>query len=298
MNNYAYITLFSTNNYLYGLIGLMYSWKETNPKYPFYVVCTEQISDTNKEILKKIGYNIIEEKTWLPSNYFERIDMLRQKPEYWVGDNKLSLSENGWQHCWTKLLLFHYTQFDKLLFIDSDAWIWQNLDDLFDKPGFTSVAEIGSFYQHCLHFTSGFMVIEPNHDVANHLIEMANNSDIVNRRGVWCIRTEMDILNDYYSDWKYHPELHLPFATFLNWFVFDVTQHENIEYVVHNFKNIKAIHLIGPKPWLKGFVYANEIDPNKWGMYRELYLWYLRFLNVALTDMYNREIAQLPLVRE
>ena len=47
MNNNAYITLLSTNNYLYGCIGLMYSWKATNSKYPFYCVVTEDITKEN-----------------------------------------------------------------------------------------------------------------------------------------------------------------------------------------------------------------------------------------------------------
>ena len=73
MNNNAYITLLSTNNYLYACIGLMYSWKSTNSKYPFYCVVTDDISETNIKILEEIGYRIIRDKSYIPESYYKTL---------------------------------------------------------------------------------------------------------------------------------------------------------------------------------------------------------------------------------
>jgi hypothetical protein len=58
---------------------------------------------------------------------------------------------------------------------------------------------------------------------------------------------------------------------------------------------IKAVHLTGTKPWLAG---TKEVATytNEWGLWKELYLMYIKFLNKALEDIWARGIAVLPLV--
>ena len=73
MSNNAYITLMSTNNYIYGCIGLMYSWKNTNPKYPFYCVVTKDITKENIKILEAIGYKVIIDDLYIPKSYYETL---------------------------------------------------------------------------------------------------------------------------------------------------------------------------------------------------------------------------------
>jgi hypothetical protein len=63
MNNYAYISLLSSENYLKGILTLNYSLKLTNTKYPLVVLITENVAE-NKKILKifeqeQIAFKII-----------------------------------------------------------------------------------------------------------------------------------------------------------------------------------------------------------------------------------------------
>ena len=98
MSNNAYITLLSTNNYLYGCIGLMYSWKATNPKYPFYCIVTEDITEYNIQILEAIGYKIIREKRYIPNSYLEKLKKYEETGVYEtpIGESSTDLKKNGW----------------------------------------------------------------------------------------------------------------------------------------------------------------------------------------------------------
>jgi hypothetical protein len=100
MSNKAYITLMSTNNYLYGCIGLMYSWKNTNPKYPFYCVVTKEITQENIRILEAIGYKIIVDDLYVPESYLKTLKQCENKDENFndiaLGCSTSDFTKNGW----------------------------------------------------------------------------------------------------------------------------------------------------------------------------------------------------------
>ena len=62
----AYVSLLSSNNYIYAAIALMYSWKNTYSKYPFVLLVTKDISEANKNIARAIGYQVIEIDEFVP----------------------------------------------------------------------------------------------------------------------------------------------------------------------------------------------------------------------------------------
>ena len=62
MENYAYITFLSTDSYIYYVIGLAESLKNSKAKYPLYCACTANLSENTLKILKrcKIPYIIVD----------------------------------------------------------------------------------------------------------------------------------------------------------------------------------------------------------------------------------------------
>ena len=104
MNNYAYVSLIGTNNYIYPAICLMTSWKRTNPKYPFYIMVTKDITQDNRDILCALGYKIIDIDEYVPTNYQETLANSE------VDEKEGSLhgrtaQDNGWRHAYSKLIV-------------------------------------------------------------------------------------------------------------------------------------------------------------------------------------------------
>ena len=299
MSNNAYITLLGTDNYLYGCIGLMYSWKTTNSKYPFYCVVTENISQESIRILEAIGYNVIIDTAYVPQSYYNMLKEYEETGNYKtpVGNSTTDMSRNGWQHCWMKLQLFKYTQFDKLLYIDADTYVVQNLDDMFEKPAWTSICEYDATWTGNIRFHAGFLLIEPNETVYSDLLQLAEDNPLIQHplTHEFQLSNDYDLLNLYKSDWCEHPECIVPNYTFIDSFTIRTTDFF-LPYLLNNFTKIKIIHLSGSKPWLCGTQEVANYG-EEWGLWKELYLIYIKFLNKALEDIYYKGIANLVLVR-
>lgn len=297
--NNAYITLMSTNNYLYACIGLMYSWKNTNSKYPFYCLVTKDITKENIKILEGIGYKVIVDDLYIPQSYLNILKQYEETGVYEtpIGNSTADLTKNGWQYGWTKLRMFNYVQFDKLLFIDADSYVIQNMDDIFEYPGWSSCVEYDTQWTGLQRLMSSCFMIEPDTKVYEELLQLAEDNPLIIHplTQEYQLSNDYDLLNLYKSDWKDHPEYVWPNYTFVDSFTFR-TLDCFLPFMLNCFMKIKAVHLTGPKPWLEG---TQEVENycGEWGLWKELYLIYIRFLNKALEDMCQRGIASLQLVK-
>jgi lipopolysaccharide biosynthesis glycosyltransferase len=298
MEKNAYITLLSTNNYLYGCIGLMYSWKATNPKYPFYCVVTEDITQENIRILEAIGYKVIVDKRYIPASYLKILKEYEETGDYKtpIGNSTADLQKNGWQYGWTKLQIFKYTQFNKLLYVDADSYVVQNLDFMFDLPGWSSICEYDAPWTGQVRLHSAFFLIEPDKKVYTDLLQLAEDNPLIPHpvTGELQLSNDYDLLNLYKKDWCEHPECIVPNYTFLDSFTIR-TSDFFFPFLINSFTKVKAIHLTGEKPWLRG---TQEVANycGEWGLWKELYLIYIKFLNKALEDICHKGIASLPLI--
>ena len=299
MSNNAYITLLSTNNYLYGCIGLMYSWKATNSKYPFYCVVTEDITETNIKILEKIGYNIIRDKKYIPDSYLKLIKQYEETGVYEtpVGDSSADLTKNGWQHAWSKLNIFKYNQFDKLLYIDADSYIIKNLDDLFEYPSWSATYEYDSVWTGHRRMHSAFFLITPNWETHKELMDLAEANPLIVHpiTKEAQLSNDYDLLNLYKSDWGEHEEYAMPLYTYMDSYTLR-TSDFFFPFLINGLPKARAIHLTGHKPWLYGKAEVENYC-GEWGLWKELYLIYINFLNNALEDMHYKGIASLPLIQ-
>ena len=179
------------------------------------------------------------------------------------------------------------TDFEKLVYLDADTWVFQNLDDLFERPHMSSVLETLSWERKNPHFNAGILVIEPNRD---EYIKIKNYAETFELEGR--LATEMDVLNNYYNNWFENPERVLPFYYHWNWYYFH-KQHES--YAYYNWGKLKAIHMIGKKPWRDpNYMGTNVID--EWKFYQLYYYIYQDFLSWCLKDLADKEIAHLPLI--
>ena len=137
MNQYAYVTMLGTDNYLLGVLGLFYSLQKVKTIYPFLVLVSECCSEKSISILKEhhIQYIII------PDAIFQL-------------QNEQNLA---YKHTLKKLYMFALTNYQKICFLDADSLILKNCDHFFleenknhffyriDDPGRQTWSIIGNF---------------------------------------------------------------------------------------------------------------------------------------------------------
>ena len=243
MNKKVYITLLSTENYLKGVLVLNKSLKKTKARYPLFVLVSPGISEKTVSILSSFEIETIRMTESVALDY---------------GQHNQSAAYSHWNNTFDKLYLFNLTQFEKLVYIDSDMLVLENIDELFEREHMSAVSA-GSKYPGneawIGNLNSGILVIRPDKKnyaeltalipvVAALNVEKFGDQDIIKEyiKGRW---TE-----DLWLDHKYNM-----FNVFLNWHI--KNENYKIKYFSlnpfsKNKTNVKIIHFIElPKPWMR-----------------------------------------------
>lgn len=201
----SYITLLSTDSYLDGVLALVNSLRKTNPVYPILCLITPNVSFAS--ILKLKDAQI----TLQPAELILHSGLTTYK--------RLNF---------TKLTVFGLEAYEKLVYLDCDMVILENIDELFDKPHMTA-CKAGNV-DNWKHFNSGLVVIEPS---------MVQFKDMISKMDNHIGVSEQSFLQSYFTDWVSRPELHLPSA--FNTLVGDAPL---------DLTGIKVLHYVGEhKPW-------------------------------------------------
>lgn len=277
-HNYAYVTILSNNAYINGLVVLYYSLKQTNPKYPLYAIVTPNISQENRNILTKLGVGIIDKQQLQPPKMRSK-----DKIEYIE-----SFTQEGWHAALVKLEIFNLLQFDKVVYLDSDMYICQNIDDLFEKPHLSAVQDLCGFILNDPNnhhsFNSGVMVVEPNKKDYNNLVNILNNHDF----GDQLVHDQL-VMWINWPDWEDRKELHL--SNYYNiWTTYFSTNDIHYYYP----QSIKILHIIDRKPWTQSKQYFEQCKQN-YPCYAELCLKYIDILNWTINDLKSKRIESSDL---
>lgn len=223
MNKCSYITYLGNSQYLPGVRGLITSLEAVQAKFPLIVMIPIDINDDIKIELKKLKLNLVEVEPI-------KVDMQ-------------SIQLNSyWSKTFTKLALFDLTEYDKLVYLDADMLIKENIDSLFDQPHLTSVCA-GHQYpgnESWKTLNSGLMVIEPQEGLVEKLVHQI---DVVKyeKNGYG----DQDVIHDTYPEWPNQLDLHLSeeYNLFIGYEAY---------YLSHHFiDKAKVIHFVGNlKPWM------------------------------------------------
>jgi glycogenin len=241
----AYVTLLSTESYLPGVLALHESLKRTGTPYPFATGVSAHIAPDIDQILERAGIIVrrIPESTAIPKEMIEN---------------------NGhWGHTFDKVHLFGLAEFEKLVYVDSDMIVLDNMDELFDKPHMSAVPAGVLVHKDWTRLNGGLLVIEPEAGLADGIFATLPRAlEEVAAMGVKA-SGDQDLLNAYYPAWRTTPELQLDqgynmFQCYLDLHIekhgFRLPHHAS-QRPVKNGQPIKIVHFIGPrKPWMKGAV--------------------------------------------
>jgi glycogenin glucosyltransferase len=218
---YCYVSLLSTDSYLPGARVLHYSLQATNPAHPFLLLVTPNVSAAVRAELAaiEIPYRVLDQSLLAPA----------------------SPKEPRWSFTFSKLHIFGLVEFDKLVFLDADMLVRQNIDELFQQPHLSAV-NAGGRLPECsswTQFNSGLLVVEPS---TAQFEDMRRQLAGIDRE----LRGDQTFLHQYFPDWPSRHELHLDHR----YNIFDVHLDRYEELFGWGMDEAKVIHFIGEtKPW-------------------------------------------------
>lgn len=239
-NSYTYITMINTDSYLNGALCLFESLRKVNSRYPFSILITSDVSEKSELILKSYGVNVI--------RTIEKVNV----PQY-ILEKNINHNMPHWNNSFDKLLIFEMIQFDKLIFLDSDMYVIENIDHLFEMDHMSGVILGESFPEDYYsdwtrtQLSSGLMVIRPQRGILSELTEKFVNLQSMNEA-----IGDQQIIWEYYDTWPSKKNLHLPekYTVCYEHLDFYLKKQGYTLYKDSNSHNIATIHFATPKPWL------------------------------------------------
>mgnify|MGYP004448662909 FL=1 len=268
MNKNVYATLLSTPSYAIGVIALYWNLKEVKSKYPFVCFCSKCIDDATIKILSEVG-----------------IECVRLNDE--INIPSRTQMESHSMNTFDKLLLWGATEYNKMVFLDSDMLVVSNIDELFDYKNFAACAAGNLIHNDWTRLNSGLLVIEPSERIKEDLVEIINGELFLS----WENRSigDQDIINMYIPNWFEKKELVL--SEGYNMFYKNIGIYKKLYgYSFDNSeKQIKIVHFVGKeKPWHHNMIYTTffcikEFFTNRYtvGSYIHYYRLLLRVKRVC-----------------
>ena len=177
----AYILILTTEEYLTGLKITYNSLREfTNMEV--VVLINEEITDVVELELTNLGMRTI------------RVDNIALEPD--VLSEKMQ--RDRWYHTLFKLRVFGMTEYDSLIYLDSDLLICGQLDELFWRESLTAVSDADFFPEYSRGgINAGVFAFRPSKKLEQSLIDM-----IPKVAAEMEIFGDQDVINTYFDSWE------------------------------------------------------------------------------------------------
>ena len=283
MNN-IYLTLLSNDEYIHCVIALYSSWIKTNSNYSFYCALTKEVSSKIRNVLRELNINTID---------LQEIKGL---------DSLISKLRSSGYHSWipalSKLAIYGLEQFDKIIFLDADTYVYKNLDELFERDHLTAVCDgegrnVGNdkFVKgdnYFNKFNAGMVVIKPSKQLLNRIIESTKHLSIDRP---WA---DQNIVSELYPNWPNEKDKHLPI--YYNCFGRHIFEYEeNVKNF--NTNNIYVLHLVGRK-MSPTYGFEDIFKQNKHQTYCNLLTNICDSVNDFIRDKHSKNILNdVPLIK-
>lgn len=231
MGRNAYITVLTNTRYIPGVRALAKSLKEVKSQYPLYVLVPEDMADV-------LGTLTENDKKLIGE------DNIIKQPNIKI-PSTMEESDSYWKYTFFKLQSMRCTQFDKIILLDSDMLIQNNIDDLFNRHHYSASVAGHTRVKEWVMFNSGLMVMEPSDAFADKLIKLIPQT-VERRKKEGLNSGDQDVFQEAFPRWKDNKELCLD-ETY-NCFFLD------IDYVCKAYEckaeDLYVIHFYGArKPW-------------------------------------------------
>uniref|UniRef100_A0A3Q0KQX0 glycogenin glucosyltransferase n=1 Tax=Schistosoma mansoni TaxID=6183 RepID=A0A3Q0KQX0_SCHMA len=229
MGRESFVTLATNDEYGVGALVLAASLKQSETSKELTILVTPGLSSHMRELLCNTYDNVIEVQPVITKSW--------SNP---VISGRTELIET-----FTKIQVWSLIQFTKVVFMDADTLVLQNVDELFNRFEFTAAPD--PLWPDC--FNAGVFVLEPTMNTYNGLLRMLFDSGSFDGR-------EQGLLNTYFSNWLEGDISHrLPCIYNC---ICRISDDTNFEFYtsrsawVYFGGSIRVVHFAGPiKPWHK-----------------------------------------------
>lgn len=264
----SFITYLSSDDYFIGVLALHESYLDMESEYGFYCMVTSDISNYIIDEFKKRKIGIIRtNKMPLPNN------LISYNNKHCSGT--ITLLENYFN----KLTIFGLSQFEKIVYMDADMIMIENIDNLFDLPHMSAVPDHKENDKWLLN--SALMIIEPSvelfKDMYRKLSKFTEEEFYSGANNHHHCLWDQDYINMYFNEWDSmeSQKLSVAYNSFTSAF-----SHYGI-----NKLDVKVPHFVRKKPWLMTsdelykVIQANENDSSF------LYKRFLYYLHRVMSEL-------------
>eukprot|EP00750_Incisomonas_marina_P019116 INCI3221.3.p1 GENE.INCI3221.3~~INCI3221.3.p1 ORF type:complete len:246 (-),score=36.49 INCI3221.3:259-996(-) len=168
----AYCTLITSDSFLPGLQVMAFSLRASGTKVPLVILHTSALSDHSINKLKA-----------LPGCALRAVED--------IPNPNADVHVEGWVNSgYTKLHVWNLVQFEKVVYLDADTLVLENIDELFRRPAFSAAPDVFPPDK----FNAGVMVIKPSRERFDDM--MTKVPDLDSHDG-----GDTGFLNSYYKGW-------------------------------------------------------------------------------------------------
>eukprot|EP01113_Clastostelium_recurvatum_P034199 TRINITY_DN460_c0_g2_i1.p1 TRINITY_DN460_c0_g2~~TRINITY_DN460_c0_g2_i1.p1 ORF type:complete len:475 (-),score=102.69 TRINITY_DN460_c0_g2_i1:72-1394(-) len=229
--NPAFLTLVTNNFWKQGIV-LVQSARDHGVKHPFIIMAVDPdgMSPSNPAFVK------------LPAEAeaaFARLNAEVRYIEPVAVPAGAEFENPRWSIAWNKLRAWEFTEFTRLVFLDSDMMVQQDITEMLSFPEFTSAPGQDEPCETHHGINGGVLIFSPNKTVYNELI--AFSQDVPSSK--WR-QAEQELLGHFYMTF-YRNKFHLISG------LYNISLRScQCLYPIVLSDHVKIIHFYsGPKPW-------------------------------------------------
>ncbi len=242
---YSYVTLVTNSDFAMAAIALAKSLKKVKAKAPLTVmISTDMLNHAYIQKLQNLDCSILKLAPLPLSEEFcarHARKQVHKKAPFTKGEKP---SFHDPLNNFLKLRLWELEQYERIVFLDADCLIVQNIDNLFEFPEFSGAPNLYESLKDMHRLNSGVFVAKPSQKTFNHMLQKLDQKDIFWKR------TDQTFLQYYFPNWH-----NLPYT------------YNCLQYVWFNmpelwqWESIKVIHYQYEKPWQKNHAKAEKLKP-------------------------------------
>ncbi len=231
----AYVSmLFNGDNYLPGVEALGQSIRASGSTQPLVLLVSADVTAATRARVRSLGWQLRE---------VEPIS------------NPTTPLFQRFANVFTKLRVWQLVEFDRVVLLDADTIVLQNVDDLFERKWFAAAPDF--FLPD--RFNSGVMVLDPSPETFDRMMASLKSAGTYDGG-------DQGFLNTFFANWYAMPvENRLPIGYNMANFIFQFMRgHTLLKQGLE--KEVKIVHYMLQKPW-KSTATVTGASETWWGMY-------------------------------
>lgn len=226
----SYVTLAANADFLPGARALARSLMCSGAQYPLTVLTFADLAGL--EALEALGCHILTVEP-LPLSDDFRARHSREAQHTLAPFTKGGKPQfHDPLHNFVKLRLWELEQYEKVVFLDADTLVVQNIDRLFAFPELVAAPNLYESLEDFHRMNSGVFVAQPNRRTFDDMLAKLDQPDIFWKR------TDQTFLQTYFPDWHGLPYIY----NTLQYVWFNLPQ-------LWRWEQIRVIHYQYEKPW-------------------------------------------------